>query len=399
MTSLPTDTCYGCWGCVTICPVDAISMVENDEGFLYPEVDQTKCTVCGSCQRVCPALHDLHPLERSVDPATWAAWSTDSDEREKSSSGGVFPVLAKHTLLSGGVVIGAGFDKDWELHHLAIEQIEDLHRLQGSKYLQSQIGDAYQKTKAFLKEKRPVLFSGTPCQIAGLYGFLGPKEHPELITCEIICHGVPSPKLFRKYKNEVQQSLDGHIEKINFRNKHLGWRDYSLTFESSSTQKQGESHRTDDFMRLFLSNICLRKSCSICGYARSPRLADITLGDYWNITDAHPELPNDNSGVSVVICNSSKGDYWLAKIKSDLFVTLSTFAKAVAGNKNLVSASIEHKRRSEFFSLIDRQSVSTLRRHFCKKNNIILRVLFKVCRIIRHVFSSISPRIRHETLD
>lgn len=365
-------------------------MVENDEGFLYPRVDQAKCTVCGSCERVCPALHDLHPLNRSVDPATWAAWSADPEECKNSSSGGVFSVLAKYNLVRGGVVFGAGFVKDWVLQHISIERTEDLHRLQGSKYLQSQIGDAYRKAKAFLKEKRPVLFSGTPCQIAGLYGYLGPKKYPKLITCEIICHGVPSPKLFTKYKNEVQQSLGGNIEKINFRNKHLGWRDFSLSFESSSQQKKSESHRTDDFMRLFLSNICLRKSCSSCEYARSPRVADITLGDYWNIAEVHPELPNDDSGVSVVICNSSRGDYLLKQINSSLFVIPSTFSKAVAGNKNLVSASIEHNRRGEFFSLIDKQSVSNLRRQFCKKTSIILRVLLKIYRISRQKFSLIS---------
>lgn len=390
MTALPTDNCYGCWACTNICPEDAITMVENDEGFLYPIVDQATCTVCGGCQRVCPALHDPHPFDRSGDPATWAAWSHDPEERKNSSSGGIFPVLAKHTLLSGGVVFGAGFGKDWELQHLAVERIEDLHRLQGSKYLQSQMGYAYQKAKAFLGDNRPVLFSGTPCQIAGLYGYLGPSEYPDLITCEIICHGVPSPKLFRKYKNEVEQTLNGHIEKIYFRDKRLGWRSYSMNFESSSKQKHVECHRINDYFRLFGSNICLRKCCSTCGYARSPRVADITLGDYWNIADVHPELPDDNLGVSVVVCNSSKGNDWLEKIKSGLFVTPSTFDKAVSGNKNLITFSVEHKKRSEFFSFIDKHSVATLRRKFCKKKNIVLRISRKVYRITRQRLSLVS---------
>lgn len=389
MTTLPTDTCYGCWACQNICPVGAIAMVENSEGFLYPIVDQGRCAVCGSCERVCPALHSPHALVRSAEPATWAAWSRDLEERKNSSSGGIFPVLARHTLLSGGVVFGAGFDHDWELKHLAIMQIEELHRLQGSKYLQSQIGDVYQKAKACLGEKRPVLFSGTPCQIAGLYGYLGPVEYHGLITCEIICHGVPSPKLFRKYRNEVQQALDAPIEKINFRDKQLGWRKCSLCFESSKKQRYAESFRRNDFMRLFLSNICLRKCCSSCSYARLPRVADITLGDYWNIADAHPELPDDDLGVSVVVCNSNTGDYWLEKIISDIFLVKSTFLKAVSGNKNLVSASFEHKYRKYFFSVIDTLSVPSLRNKFCKKNNIIVRAFLKIYRIATQRFISI----------
>jgi coenzyme F420-reducing hydrogenase beta subunit len=372
--------------------VGAISMVENDEGFHYPIVDQAKCTVCGSCTKVCPALHSPHTLDRSVDPATWAAWSHNFEDRKNSSSGGVFPVLAKQALHCGGVVFGAGFVDDWKLQHLAVERIEDLYRLQGSKYLQSQIGDAYQKAKVFLGEKRPILFSGTPCQIAGLYGYLGPKEYNGLITCEIICHGVPSPKLFRKYKNEVEQTLEGRIDKINFRDKHLGWRYFSLSFESSSKQKLNNCHRTDDYMRLFLRNICLRKCCSSCEYARSPRVADITLGDYWNITDAHPELPDDDLGVSVVVCNSRNGNYWLEEIKSELFLTPSAFSKAVAGNKNLVTSSVEHKKRTEFFSDIDKKSVASLRVKFCKNKNIGLRVLSKFYRITRKSCSLILSK-------
>lgn len=391
MPTLPTSACYGCWACENICPKTAISMVENDEGFFYPRVDDAQCVLCGSCERVCPSLQDHCPVNRSADPATWVAWSSDYEERNNSSSGGLFSVLAKHNLARGGVVFGAGFGKDWELQHLAIELVEDLHRLQGSKYLQSQIGNAYQKAKAFLKKKRPVLFSGTPCQVAGLYGYLGSKEYQELITCEIICHGVPSPKVFKKYKNEVQQSFGENIAKINFRDKCLGWRNYSLTFESSfSRQKQGKCHRTDDFMRLFLSNICLRKSCPSCGYARLPRVADITLGDYWNITVAHPDLPNDDSGVSVIICNSSAGDDLLAQIGSSLYLAPSTLSKAVAGNKCLVSPSIEHKKRNDFFAMLDRKSVANLRRQFCKKTNIILRIILKIYRMSKLKFSSIS---------
>lgn len=390
MTALPTNSCYGCWACANICPEYAVSMVENAEGFLYPKVDQDKCTECGNCMRACPALHDTHPLDRSVNPATWAAWSHDLEERKNSSSGGVFSVLAKHTLLRGGVVFGAGFGKDWELQHLAVDKIEDLHLLQGSKYLQSKIGDAYKKAKAFLGEKQPVMFTGTPCQIAGLYGYLGRTEYPELVTCEIICHGVPSPKLFRKYKNEIQRTLDGHVEKINFRDKRLGWQNYSLIFESSSKQIHHKCHRKDDFMRLFLSNICLRKCCSTCEYSPSPRVADITLGDYWNIADAHPELLDNSLGVSVVICNSANGNYWLEKIKSELFLTPSTFSKAVAGNKNLATPSVEHGKRSEFFSVIDKQSVASLRVKFCKKKSPVLRFLLKIYRRICQFFSLIT---------
>lgn len=394
MTALPTNSCHGCWACANVCPVNAVSMVENAEGFLYPRVDEDKCSECGSCMRACPALHHPHPLDRSLEPATWAAWSHNLEERKNSSSGGVFSVLAQHTLQRGGVVFGAGFGKDWELQHLAVEQTEDLHLLQGAKYLQSQIGDAYKKAKAFLGEKQPVMFTGTPCQIAGLYGYLEHKEHPGLLTCEVICHGVPSPKLFRKYKNEVLQTLGGNLEKINFRDKHLGWRSYSLLFESSSKQTHYECHRTDDFMRLFLSNICLRKCCSTCEYSHSPRVADITLGDYWNIADAHPELPDNNLGVSVVICNSANGNYWLEKIKYKLFLTSSTFSKAVAGNKNLVTPSVEHKKRSEFFSVIDKQSIASLRVKFCKKKNPGLRFLLKIYRKTRQFFCSIPSKAR-----
>ena len=277
--------CCGCWACVQQCPKQCISMIEDDEGFLYPKVDKGICINCHLCEYVCPIINTdapRKPLE------TYAAINKDEQIRLESSSGGIFSAIAEYIINDGGVVFGAKFNDKWEVIHDYTETIDGLAQFRGSKYVQSQIGDNYKKAKQFLTSGRKVLFSGTPCQIAGLKHFLK-KEYENLLTVDFICHGVPSPGVWREYlKEEVatcnlknivlprsihgRDALNVTIEGISFRDKTLGWKKFSFALDLSTSVGRGEKiqFRTREhlhenlFLKGFLANLFLRPSCYNC---------------------------------------------------------------------------------------------------------------------------------------
>ena len=295
--------CTGCTACAQTCGTGAIAMVRDKEGFLRPQVDLEKCVHCGRCTAVCPALH---PWESRALPAVFAAWNRNEDIRRDSTSGGVFTALAEYVLESGGVVFGAAFDGRCHLRHVACFRKEELWRLRGAKYVQSDLGDTFREVKKWLKT-RPVLFSGTPCQVDGLYHYLG--ERPEnLATCDLVCHGVPSPGVWEDMARSLQEQKHRELQAVRFRNKVSGWKDsHFTTVFSDGTVDSAPLFRTE-YGRAFGRALFLRSSCHHCPYASMTRPGDLTLGDFWGL--APDELPDEQlRGVSLLLVNTPHGSY------------------------------------------------------------------------------------------
>ncbi len=344
--------CTGCGTCYNACPVKAIKMETNSEGFLYPEIDTAKCTNCGLCFDCCPSEHPIYINSKKPD---CLAVSTNDELRKQSSSGGVFPLLAEYILDSGGYVCGAAWNKDNLVEHIIIKNKNDLYKLKSSKYLQSNTTDVYTQIKKLLKADKLVLFSGTPCQVAGLNTYLK-KQYDNLLTIDIVCHGVPSPAVYKKYLQELVQNKDEKVINTNFRDKINGWSPY-LTTTITTANTYSFPAEQDTFMNAFLKNLCLRDSCSQCPFAKLPRQGDITLGDFWGIWKYSKKL-DDKKGLSLVLTNSPKGKKYLQTLKKQTKLWRKVPIKhAINGNPCLVRSSIPHDDRKGFFERLNKLSL------------------------------------------
>ena len=291
--------CCGCGACVQSCPRHCITMKADKQGFLYAKTDETLCIDCKRCESVCPILN--HSTER-IPIKTLAAKIPNKELRLLSSSGGVFTALASYVINCNGVVFGARFDNEWNVVHGYAETIDELAQFRGSKYVQSNIGDSYRQVKAFLKQERFVLFSGTPCQVAGLRKFLR-KEYDHLLLVDVVCHGVPSPQAWKTY------IANKDVFHVNFRDKKLGWKKYSMNINHVSC-----FYQRDRFMLCFLANLTLRPSCFNCQFKSGTSGSDLTLGDFWGITEIEPHF-DDDIGASVVLSYTAKGNSILEQIE------------------------------------------------------------------------------------
>lgn len=321
--------CCGCSACVQRCPRQCISLKEDEEGFLYPEINETQCIDCGLCEKVCPVINEGNVRKPFH---VYAAKNKDEHIRIKSSSGGIFTLIAERIIDDGGIVFGARYNDKWEVVHGYTDKKERLSQFRGSKYVQSRIGNSYKDAEYFLKTGRKVLFTGTPCQIKGLKLFLR-KDYDNLLTVDFICHGVPSPGVWRSYLKEITQMLNQkkcevnksgilanenktEITSINFRNKKFGWKKYSLVVLKASTEPKdntvllSETHQKNPFMRAFVSNMILRPSCYTCKSKGGKSGSDITIADFWGIRNIRPDF-DDDKGISAVIINNEKNDFIL----------------------------------------------------------------------------------------
>lgn len=334
--------CCGCGSCAEICPKNCIEMKNDSEGFLYPLVDEKLCVSCNLCNKSCPMLIQTKENNSVV---AYGCLNKDEAVRMKSSSGGVFDLLCKFIIKRNGVVFGAVFDDNFNVHHDFAETIENCEKFRGSKYVQSVIGDSYSKAKSFLDGKRTVLFTGTPCQIAGLYSFLK-KDYPNLYTQDIACHSVPSPKVWNEYKQLISNGKK--IKNIQFRNKETGW--ISGTFKAylQDGQVMAEPYVNTAYMKGFLNGLYSRPSCYDCKFVALNQLSDITLADFWGVDTFYPEL-FDNKGTSLVFVNSVKGKQIFKFIKKDLKYKRVSIEKALWYNPALNSSALKNPNRDAFF--------------------------------------------------
>lgn len=348
---VPLNKCTGCSACQNVCPVDAIMMAPDGEGFIMPSVDENKCINCDACYAKCPAVH--YEKTNSADPPLYAAMAND-EIRSESSSGGMFTLAARAVLAQGGVVCGAAFDENMVLRHCMVSSEAELNKLRGSKYLQSDIGTVYREIKAALESGQKVLFTGTPCQVAGLYNFLG-KKYDGLFTIDLICHGVPSQKMFSKYLKEVHGRRK--IKRVAMRDKSLGWRGDVIKITSENGEEYVGDAKNDLFEKGFIHNMFLRRSCSNCPFCEFPRCGDISLGDFWGISSFDKDM-NDGKGTSMVYVNNEHGAELFELMRPSIMKI-----KEMQVEHNLIRNRIRalypaNGKRDRFMSLIGRNTMA-----------------------------------------
>mgnify|MGYP001109992381 CR=1 FL=1 len=325
--------CCSCTACMNICPKQAITMESDIDGFTYPEIDKNFCIECGLCKKVC-AFQNI-PISKSEPIATYVAINKDKDILSSSASGGIFGALASLVFEKKGVVFGCAYNDNMDPEHICVDNLVDIKKIQGSKYVQSNIKNAYREVKENLKVGYWVLFTGTPCQIAGLKSYLG-KDYDKLITADIICHGVPSGDFFKGYINYLERKLKGKIIDFKFRDKSHGWglRGKVIYIKKGKILQKTILPVTSYYYNYFLKGDIYRESCYECKYACGSREGDFTIGDYWGVDKAHPEV-DVKKGVSVLLINSKKGIMLLSELSKYLDLTKSTFEQAREENSQL----------------------------------------------------------------
>lgn len=374
--------CCGCGSCAQSCPKLCIKMTEDEEGFIYPVIDKSACINCGLCERVCPILAQKAKTKEDKEldcRRAYVAYHKDRKIRRKSSSGGVFSALASALMLDGGSVYGAAFDNDFMVHHIAVRDEDGLEALRGSKYLQSRTEQTFQEVRQELKEGKKILYTGTPCQISGLKKYLR-EEYDDLYTASILCHGVPSPKVWRIYLQDIQKNYGAKVKQVSFRDKLTGWKYYSMTMLFDNQSRFQSERRENKYMQLFLANVCLRPSCHTCVFKDKNNVADIILGDSWGIQNYMPEM-DDDQGTSVVIVQNEKGDTMLKKAATFLQMREVELDTAWPKNADSRISVQEHPKRAKFFRLLNR-GCSMKELHCVLKPSIMRRIVERSIRIL-----------------
>ena len=390
--------CCGCSACVQACSVKCISLVEDEEGFSYPHVNNEKCIECGLCEKVCPFINqdeERKPLK------VLAAKNPDEEIRLKSSSGGIFSMLAESIIEENGVVFGVCFDENWQPVFGYSEDLEGIAKFRGSKYVQASVGTAYSDARRFLKQGRKVLFSGTPCQIAGLNRFLQIK-YDNLYTVDVVCHGVPSPLVWRQYIKEITKIPDRRegdgkntvlpdskdipvITDINFRDKKLGWEKFSFVVRMKSAVGGQNSvllsdmHRENLFMQAFLNNLILRPSCYSCKARSGKSGSDITIADFWGVGSHYPKM-DDDKGTGLVLLNTEKGQNLFSSLSIRPEQLEVDYLKALAGNPCIEKSVSVPKLRDRFWREFSVHGVDAIE-PICNKMK--PGYIKRVCRFIR----------------
>ena len=341
------EKCSGCTACSQVCPKQCISMCSDVEGFVYPIVDENVCIECGKCETVCPVLHnDDGQLPQKV----LAEKNKNEKIRSTSSSGGVFYELANQFIQKGGVVYGCALEKNMVARHVCVEDIENLEKLKSSKYVQSDMGNVMSEIKKKLLTGQKVLFSGTPCQTAGLRNYLG-KEYENLFVIDVLCHGVPSPKLFADYLDYLRKQYGGSkIVSVNFRNKQRGWKRLYMEIKFDNKKRHYIYSGYDRYEGMFLNNLSLRPSCYECKFTKAERYGDITLGDFWGIGKKYPKW-DDDKGISVVMLNTEKGKNAFEEIADRFEGKTEDLDTAKMGQRTLYAPTQKNPNRDAFYKL------------------------------------------------
>lgn len=356
--------CSGCHACMAVCPKRCITMRRDEEGFLYPEVNKEQCISCGLCEKVCQALN---PMKSKSLPTAYAAYNKNEEQRMRSSSGGVFTLIAEYIIDKGGAVFGAAFDEDFNVHHICVTKKEDLRFIRGSKYLQSTVGSAYIDAKRLLDAGKYVLFTGTPCQTDGLLHFLR-KQYDKLFTQDIICHGVPSPMVWQEYLRYQTSAFGGDLDRKSlptFRRKDEGWKRYSVSLRFARDTEYRNTLDKDLFMKAFLNNLCLRPSCYSCHSKTLNRNSDITLADFWGIDGIMPEM-DDDKGTSLVFVNSAKGRKLFDALRDKMKCREVDIRDAVKCNQSAHTSVAMPKKRERFMRFVGKRDFGEITEKYAK---------------------------------
>jgi len=356
--------CTGCFACANVCPVNCITMATDKEGFWYPAVDRSLCTECGLCEKICPILHKKEIIN---EPKAYACVNNDEMILMESSSGGIFTLIAEKVIENGGVVFGAGFNENFEVIHSCIDNKKNIERFRGSKYVQSVVGETHKQVETFLTQGKEVLFTGTPCQIAGLKAYLS-QPFENLLCIDNICHGVPSPLLLKKYIQYREEISESPTKKISFRNKADGWERYSVLFLFQDNTEYRQNNANDLYMRIFMKDICLRPSCYACEFKTLHRESDLTLSDFWKVQKLLPDIGNDK-GTSLVFVNSLAGKNMFEKIKDEIACVEADINMAVKDNPSALYSAKQEFRRKAFFNDMERLGFDALTKKYYLDNS------------------------------
>lgn len=370
--------CCGCGACQNICPKGAIEMKYDAFGIAYPVIDPALCVECGLCKKVCSYQNQRQRCD--APQLAYAAAAADGGMAKNSASGGVFAALARHILKAGGVVYGCAFSDDDGIlipKHIRVDNESDLHRLQGSKYVQSITGMVYRQVKQDLKEGKNVLFSGTPCQVDALNGFLSPTKSENLLTVDIICHGTPGTRFFVDYIKEVEEKHNGRVLDFRFRDKTGGWGLKAAVLiqkANRGVQKKLLPVQLSSYYQLFLDSETYRGNCYSCPYANQYRVGDITLGDFWGVEKEHPDFLKENGGcldkqlgISCLLVNTEKGRQWVEQMNGQLVMAPSTLASVVRENRQLNVPSSHNALRDAVMELYKKGGYPAVDRWYYKR--------------------------------
>lgn len=348
--------CSGCTACFAICPKDAITMQADSEGFKYPVIDKNKCIDCGLCCKVCP-LENMYG-NFGEDKTSFACRAKDKNFAKQSSSGGVFGILANMYIKEQAVIYGAAFDDNWNVCHIRADKKDELKSLYTSKYVQSDIGNTFRQVKCDLDNGKKVLFAGTPCQVAGLKTYLQ-KDYLNLLTVDFICHGVPSPLVWQRYIDELEQNLNSKITEISFRDKKDGWKNFNFKLITDNGNVFYEKHGDNIYIKGFLKDLYLRPSCYDCKFKTLKRESDITLADFWGIEKIIPDM-NIDKGVSLCWPSSKKGKRALADVLKQTDYYEVKLKEAIRHNSSAIKSVVVHKNRDKFFEGISNSEANII---------------------------------------
>lgn len=350
--------CMGCTACQSICPKECIIMKEDHEGFRYPHIENNLCINCHLCEKVCPVMNDI-VIKNNVK--VYAIKNKNEEERLISTSGGFFSVLSNYVLENNGYVCGAAYDNYFNVVHTIIHNKDELYKLRGAKYSQSDLKDIFVQVKSLLENNKLVLFSGTPCQISGLKSYLN-KQYKKLITVDLICHGVPSPKIWNyyvQYRSDIDNN--GILPKaINLRSKETGWSRYNYCIKFQYEEKEyQEKNNNDIFMIGFVNDLFLRPSCYHCKFKGINRISDFTLGDYWGIWDQQPDF-DDNKGVSLVFFQSKKSFALFDLLKDRVNYIEVDEKKSIINNNSMINSAKNHNKREIFMQYCNEKNINDM---------------------------------------
>lgn len=399
------NKCYGCFACANACPKECITLEQNEEGFFMPKVDENLCVECGLCDKVCiidKRLNDYLPEHSS--PQCFYGYTRNDFERKRSASGGLAYALSKQTILEGGVVFGVVGKWFEDVHHIKAESITQLDEICGSKNIQSRVGDSYKMAKDKLKKGKKVLFTGTPCQIAALYSYLG-GDHKNLFTADLVCHGVPSQKVLKAYIDELEKKKGKKVIKFGRDEtfqylpvQYVAWFEdgsYDILMPENSYYRKG-----------FLSNLFQRKSCAHCRFSKLPRIADISMGDVmFRVDTPIQELDPNNLGVSLVTVNSKKGENMLSLIKHEFTYYPLETERAVNGNRWLAHGINANKFREQFFSSFEKgglagcediieKSYDNMKKTYIREGRLYrVKLLFRPITLAKKILKKIKKKV------